>query len=357
MHVVFPTLQLDQTGGSRVIIEIANGLVRRGHRVTLVVPRASQSHRFHIEANVNVREVGASYVPQRVNVKNPINSLFLFGSIPFADVIVANFYLTAFPVYARTRLRNGARPFYLVQGYEPLFMEDSLSRLKRIVARRSYHLPLHLLVVSNWLRNVIREHHGRDALIVNPGVNRDIFHRQPGLKKDGFPKIILTIGRRQGLKGFTDFLHAVEQVYTQYRDIHLVIIGQESLIVDSPIPYSIVRPGSDEELAAWYNRASVYVHASHYEGFGLPPLEAMSCGTAVVTTDSGGVRDYAQHAVNCLLVPSRNTEQLAVAITTVLQDEALATRLGQAGIETAQHFPWSNTVDQAEAAFSTCQAL
>ena len=86
------------------------------------------------------------------------------------------------------------------------------------------------------------------------------------------------------------------------------------------------------------------------EGFGLPPLEAMACGAPVVLTDSGGVRDYARHEDNCLLVPPRDPQALAAAMLRILTDPVLADCLRRAGPPTTARFTWEAAVDRFEAA-------
>ena len=76
-------------------------------------------------------------------------------------------------------------------------------------------------------------------------------------------------------------------------------------------------------------RANVFVYASWYEGFGLPPLEAMACGVPVVTTDCGGVLEYAIDGYNSLVTPIRDPTALAQAIQRLLSDRHLAAQLIQ----------------------------
>ena len=71
----------------------------------------------------------------------------------------------------------------------------------------------------------------------------------------------------------------------------------------------------------------------------MPPLEAMAVGCAVVTTDCGGVSDYARHDENCLIVPTRDSAALAAAIDRLIGDAALRAKLSAAAIRTAASWP------------------
>ena len=98
----------------------------------------------------------------------------------------------------------------------------------------------------------------------------------------------------------------------------------------------VLRP-SDAEVNELLNRCAVFVQTSGHEGFGLPALEAMATGAAVVCTDADGNRDYCEDGVNCL-VPAAEPDAVAAAIRALLADPPLRARLGEAGIATAARY-------------------
>jgi glycosyltransferase involved in cell wall biosynthesis len=121
------------------------------------------------------------------------------------------------------------------------------------------------------------------------------------------------------------------------------------------VPYDFLTPRNDEELVAAYQRASIFVTCSHEEGFGLTPLEAMSCGTPVVCADSGGVRDFARDGENCLMVPARDIKAISAAIIQLLGSSELRTKLMAGGQKTAAQFDWSVIGRQYEKLFLTAR--
>jgi glycosyltransferase involved in cell wall biosynthesis len=98
----------------------------------------------------------------------------------------------------------------------------------------------------------------------------------------------------------------------------------------------------EHTLAALYRLASVFAFPSLYEGFGLPPLEAMACGTPVVTSRLSSLPEVVGDAA--LLVDPESVEDIADGLARVLEDSALCARLVDAGRERARHFSWERSV-------------
>ncbi len=98
---------------------------------------------------------------------------------------------------------------------------------------------------------------------------------------------------------------------------------------------------SDAELRALYAGASAFVFPSRYEGFGLPPLEAMALGAPVVCADAASLPEVVGDAA--LLFPAGDAVALAAALSRVLDDLALRERLSRAGRERAARFTWERT--------------
>lgn len=97
----------------------------------------------------------------------------------------------------------------------------------------------------------------------------------------------------------------------------------------------------DDDLVALYNAADLFVYPSIFEGFGLPPLEAMACGTPVVCSNTSSIPEVV--GADALLVNPLDVEALARAISMALDDTDLRTRLSKQGIRRAASFSWDDT--------------
>ena len=345
MYVVFPMMGLTRSGGVRVVSMLANGLVARGHRARLLIARPAEPG-FPLDQRVEIQQARAR--------RSVLEELWwLARSIPReADAVVANYYLTAYPTALATGMRR-AKGYYFVQGYEPAFFRPGSSRrapsAQRVLARCSYRLPLRLITISTWLQSLLRSETGRDAVVIHDGVDAQAFTPPSDApQREGAPTLLF-VGTSDPGKGLQLLLRAVEILANQVPGLRLLVATQDRQIdATGPVPIEVVHPGDDRELVECYRRADVFVFASRQEGFGLPPLEAMACGTPVVTTDCGGNSDYAQDGANCLVVPVGDAKAMAMAIHRILVDASLALRLAEAGRITACRFTWDAMADRFE---------
>lgn len=94
----------------------------------------------------------------------------------------------------------------------------------------------------------------------------------------------------------------------------------------------------DEDLPALYSAATLFVYPSLYEGFGLPALEAMACGTPVVASDQSALPEVVGDAG--LLVNPYNVDEMAPAMAQILENAALRRQLAEAGLARAAQFTW-----------------
>ncbi len=171
-------------------------------------------------------------------------------------------------------------------------------------------------------------------------------------KRYGFPQhFILSLGTLEPRKNLVRLIEAFSSLATH---CSLVIVGRKGWLYDDifdaverwGLQGRVVFPGfvADEDLPALYNLAELFVFPSLYEGFGLPPLEAMACGVPVVTSNSSSLPEVVGDAG--LMVDPLDTEGLARAMKRALEDEALREKMTKRGLNRAGRFTWRKAAEQ-----------
>ena len=338
------------TGGIRVAFEIASGLRRRGHDVSLTLPAQSQGF-FEFDGRILYpRKSGIEMIlrfgMQRLLSSEELNEIDLIRlerSIPECDVNVATFCMTAYPVYRSGR----GSAFFHMQHYEPLFFDNL--RTKR-VAEETYYLPMKKIANSSWLQQLIKKNIGLESTLICPAIDHETFHPRKEVE-DHSRRRVVAFAKQVDWKGTPDLLDAMKLVFAARKDVDLILYGSSRVShTKEGVPYRFLLKPSDEELAELYSTADVVVCPSWYESFPLPPIEAMGCGAPVVTTRIG-TEDCAFHEDNCLVVPAKDPKAMANAIARILSDESLTERFRKTGPATAKKFTWDKTVDDVERTF------
>lgn len=165
-------------------------------------------------------------------------------------------------------------------------------------------------------------------------------------------EFILFVGTLEPRKNLPTLVRAFAEVlrHTPFRP-QLVIAGRkgwlteelDALMERSGIGDRLLLTGyiCDADLAALYSSCRMTVYPSLYEGFGLPPLEAMACGAPVITSRIQTIVETVGRAAR--LVAPTGVQEIALAITELLRDEAERRRLSVLGQERAAHFTWERT--------------
>jgi glycosyltransferase involved in cell wall biosynthesis len=105
----------------------------------------------------------------------------------------------------------------------------------------------------------------------------------------------------------------------------------------------------DEDLPALYSGAEAFVYLSHYEGFGLPPLEAMACGTPVISSNATSLPEVIGDAG--LMLTPQDQSGLTAALTKLLNDKAMRDHYRRAGIERNKLFSWDRAARETQAVY------
>lgn len=225
---------------------------------------------------------------------------------------------------------------------------SALKRLYyRVVVRDAARRGAHILTPSEFSRHEILQWTGIPAsrvTVVGCGVGPEFSPHGP--RDDlGFP-YLLHVGNHKPHKNLHRLLEAFSRLPTSW-GLRLVLTGQlEADLVSTASRLGVrerlvsLATVPEEKLPALYRGAQAVVLPSLYEGFGLPALEAMACGTPVIAAATTALPEVVGEAA--VLTEAYDSDAIAGAIRQVLEDEALQQRLAQLGPQRARSFDWED---------------
>lgn len=257
----------------------------------------------------------------------------------------------------------GGCPFVVtVHDLSFLFFPHSFRSLRRsylrIFARMSVHRARRVIAVSESTKRDLVEiydispakidvvYNGVDARYQPLPADQVVaFRQQQGLPE----RFILFVGTLEPRKNIVSLIDAYARLPKERPPLVLVggkgwfyneIFGRvEALGLTREVRFAGFVPA--EDLPLWYNAADLFVYPSLYEGFGLPPLEAMACGTAVITSTASSLPEVVGQAGK--LANPTDTEALAAAMAQVLGSRQLQQEMETAGLAQAAGFSWEET--------------
>ena len=338
-------------GGVKVVYEYANRLQAKGHNVRIIYPGKifpnTGSPTWRAEALLRK----GKYAADKLRGKNEADWFPLAVPlirtpslearyIPKADITIATSNETAEWV-AKLPARCGTK-FYFIQGYE-VWSRDEES------IKATFRLPLKQIVIATYLKDLVEKESGRPVIgMVLNGVDTKQFYRTAPKTTVGNPPQVMMLSHTWESKGIPDGLKAIAIARQEIPRLKLVMFGAEGPRPDMPPDTEYHQKIGPEKLRELYAASDVFLCPARIEGGPLTPMEAMACGTAVVTTEVGAVPDYALPGKTAVVTPPEQPEKLGQALLSLLKDEKRLLETAEAGHRHIQQFSWENAAEQFE---------
>lgn len=346
---------LGESGGSLVLYNFMDNLVERGHEVYAVLPNRNIKWKKgiwkkHIVKRPKFSIKGFLHHHLKGDVLDQSLEQFtsnLLKNWVESDITIATYCKTAYAAY---QLSEKTVPLYHMQHLEELFFEDQKDHF---MARNTYFLPLIRISNSQWLKSMLQKQFNQESQLLNPGIDLDTFHpyQDPTLKfvdKKEWTVVSFVDGNREW-KGFDDAVKAVEMaretLSKQGIQLKWKTYGFHPKSSNTEMDYVGLVYGDD--LARLYSESDLVLLPSWYESFPLPPLEAMACGSLIITTRYG-TEDYVIHGENGLVCPPRKPEQMANEMVFAINNPGRCREMVEKGLETAQEYSWDKRTDCLE---------
>jgi glycosyltransferase involved in cell wall biosynthesis len=262
--------------------------------------------------------------PDIVNAHSPVPFISDVAALAVKDIPLVLTY------HSGTMKKNKFFSDIFIWIYENYFFKSILNKSKKII------------VPSNFVKRTILKKYVDKSVIISPAVDVSIF--KPTANKENFENTVMFICRFKNMhrmKGLTYLLEAMEQLPFA----KLKIIGEKGNATEKNIEYLGPKTGTDLVREIQDSNVLVLPSLAHMESFGMVLLEAMACKTPVVGTNIGGIPEVIEDNVDGLIVPSRNSNELARAIGNILTDKQLAEKMGEAGYKKVhEKYMWDSRI-------------
>lgn len=323
LRIAYALPHQERTGGLIMLIEQMRWLKSRGHLVDAYMIGVTNS-------------AVPDWMPVDVDRDVVIHDGYEFHKhIEPCDMIVAGWY-DQIPDLLATNIPV----IYWEQGSEPMFGDYHGAWLTQGIRnwhRTLFSMPAVLASVSDFVAEMMESRYRRETPVIPNGVDTELFH--PAAKSGGEPIILLVGNPILQFKGFTTALSVLKKMWNEGRKFKVRWICQTYPTTgDLPFPVEIMLHPPREEIAKLYSGADILLFLSLFEGFGMPPLEGMASGLAVVCTDCGGPTMYLENEYNSLVVQPENEAEIFTALSRLVDDEELRKKLSENARKTALDF-------------------
>ena len=321
-------------GAERIMVTLANAFAERGYKTDLVLAKAEGPYLKDVSERVNVVNLGASRVvkslPALVFYLRRVRPDVMLAALNHANVIAL---LAKRMAGVKTRL--------VVSVHNPLSLSLAYTDLKRNrwmtnFMRWSFPWADGVISVSIGVADDLATTIGlpRDQVdvVYNPidsatvlqQADQDFHHPWFDLNE---PPVVLGMGRLTAQKDFVTLIRAFAQLRA-HRPVRLVILGEgalrsdlQELIAELELNDDVAMPGFCENPFAWVRQSAVFVLSSVFEGFGNVLVEAMSCGTTVISTNClSGPAEVLEGGKWGRLVPVGDVDAMAHAMAQTLDE-------------------------------------
>jgi glycosyltransferase involved in cell wall biosynthesis len=336
INILLPNFARLPSGGHRIAYQYANGLAEKGHLVNLIFSSGKRNKLLFLAMYILIR-FSKKWFKFNSSVKRKYVFSLNENNIPKANATIATAYSTAI-VLEKLGADKGKK-IYLIQHYE-IWLAP-----KEIIDETWKYNDMTKIVISKWLWGIGKNLGASNMIYIPNFIDEKLF-----VKKNAHSNRIYDVAMMYStaeIKGSQYGITALELIKKKFENFSAMLFG--SYPRDKTIPQWIdyIEDPSQIFLAdSIYNNSKIYLCTSLSEGWGLPPMEAMACGAAVVTTRNGGVDDFCINGETALMCDIENSEQMAECIEKLYLDYALRNALVKNGFKKIEEFSFEKSLNK-----------
>jgi len=327
--ITIPTLNV--SGGVKCLLKTSELLRQRGHEVYLYWQ--AYSFKNYVKHKLFAPTINWT------DSKHTLIALKSWSDIPnHLDKVIASSWRTAAAVCDWSK-RTSKQGLYYIQHDESIW--DGGDK-----AAATYTLPLDKIVISTWLQQIMEDSYKQKSLKLITPVDSALFDtvsENPDRRNR-----VLILHHNFEWKGFEEGLKAFEKVKKDIPHIKLVVLGGREPLPELPAHVEYHFKPNTRALRELYASCGTFLCPSWHEGLGMPSMEAMATGSLLVTTDTGGSRDFAIHGSTAFVSSPKDTDTLSDNLTMALMQWPSLVKMREDGRQKITTFNWDQNIANLE---------
>ncbi len=313
------------TGGMKMLLENMKSMKKLGHEIYAFFRSESEEKAIPNWYDLDVDK----------EIVIPFGQSF-YPFINECDVIIAGWMSQIQEV-----INSEVPVVYWEQGSESLFGDynDLFSSSPiRNHLKKCFSFPASVVSCTTVVSKILSVKYNKNSYVIPNSIDTSFYY--PDVERNNDEITILLVGNPQlKFKGFNVALNALQIVHEKGYKFNVKWVCQSVPNVKGiKYPINYIKMPSQEQLAKIYRNSDIFIFTSWYEGFGMPPLEAMASGVPVISTKCGGVESFIEPGFNGLLIEPGDIESLAYATIELIKNKRLRELLAERGRQTALKF-------------------
>ncbi len=342
INILLPFRIKQPTGGIKIMYEYANRLAEKGHTIT-ILNRRKQFQRYSslmYPVARTLKEIEDFFTPFWFNFNKSCKVKYIRfindKEIPDADATIYTWWELGYDV-EKLSSTKGIK-INLIQDYEIW-----IGRIDEL--HQSYNLPhIHNIVISNELKNKLKYYTKKESFLLPNAIDFEKFKITNSIETRNSMTICMMYheDERKGCKYGLEALASVKKEIPELKVIMFSVYKKPDFFPDWIEYYR-----KPDNLCELYNQSAIFITSSIMEGWGLPAVESIACGCALICTNIGGHHEFTNQDTT-LWVEPKQPQEMVEAIFRLIKNSKERISLAKSGNAFIQRFSWDKNVKLLE---------
>lgn len=344
INFYLPGIGFKIIGGNKVVYQYANFLKKEGHDVWIYydINNAKTKIKMNSFFICVLKKILVKFYPYywfKLNkkIKQKVVLKIKDDSIRNANISIATAYRTSKLVYDLDNSKG--EKIYFIQDFE------KWGKVSEEMLYDSYKLNMKKIVISKWLQELVDQYSPQKSVLISNGIDIENVFKCKNDIANRNNKSLLMLYHEDKRKGCQYGLEIIKKLKVKYPTLEVQMFGYPKKSSDIPNWVKYKKDANEKDVVNMMNKSAIYMCTSLQEGYGLPGLEAMACGCALVTTNCKGILEYANEE-NAMITEPQNVEDMYQKICYLIDNPSERIKLAQKGYQDVTKF--KNVKDKFE---------